>query len=472
MRRVSTSPDTPRGRRHPFRPFVPSVAVLVAGLGVAPGHAASQPQRADAAVQAFTNAVLIDGTGAAPVEHATIVVRGSVIEAAGPATTVKIPRGAIVTNLRGKVLMPGLADMHVHLVGGWDGDAVDMLGYRRYMNTLLYAGVTTVLDTGNVQPYVVQLRAEVAAGRLTGPRIYCVGPLVDGADPAWPDLSRAVASVGQVAPVVESLKRDQVDLIKGYVGLSHSVLKRLVEEGRKASLRVIVDQWQRNGSRELVDDGIYGFAHLPTRLLSADDVQFMHDHHTVFISTLAVFESFSRRRLANLSFLEDPLVRDTSPPAFLAALRAEAARPLTPAEVESAEHRAEGLRNAMANAKALYRAGVLLAAGTDAPYPGDTQGEGLHHELELLVESGLTPLEAIRVATHNAAELIGATDWRTIEPGKQATLVVIDGRPDRQIADTHKVVEVLLRGRRIDRESLKFVHQNDPGYLPVSPTGL
>src|SRR5438874_3014174 len=106
----------------------------------------------------------------------------------------------------------------------------------------------------------------------------------------------------------------------------------------------------------------------------------------------------------------------------------------------------------MDNAKALFGAGVLLAAGTDAPYPGDMQGEGLHHELELLVAAGLTPLEAITVATRNAARLIGAGDWGTIEAGKAATLIVVDGRPDRNISDTRKVVEVMLRGRKIDRD--------------------
>ncbi|HET9389595.1 MAG TPA: amidohydrolase family protein, partial [Steroidobacteraceae bacterium] len=248
----------------------------------------------DVALHAFTNAVLIDGTGAPAVEHATVVIRGEKIEAAGPSSSIQVPRGAGTTDLHGKVLMPGLADMHVHLVGGWDGHATDMLGYRRYLNALLYAGVTTVLDTGNVQPYIVQMRAEVAAGRLPGPRIYCVGPLVDGADPVWPPLSYSVPSVEQVPAVVAALKRDRVDLIKGYVGLSHAVLERLVEEGRKVSLRVIVDQWQRNGSRDLVDDGIYGFAHLPTRALTADDVQYMKAHQTVFISTLIVYESFTR----------------------------------------------------------------------------------------------------------------------------------------------------------------------------------
>jgi imidazolonepropionase-like amidohydrolase len=420
----------------------------------------------------FTHAYLIDGRGGAPIADATVIVRGANVEAVGPAASVRVPPGSEIEDLHGRALLPGLADMHVHLVGGWDGHAVDLLGYHRYLNSLLYAGVTTVLDTGNVQPYIVQLRAEVAAGRLVGPRIYCVGPLVDGADPVWPPLSYAISSLGQVAPAVQALKRDQVDLIKGYVGLSHSVLRRLVQEGQKVGLRVIVDQWQRNGSSELVDDGIYGFAHLPTRQLTAQDVDYLKEHHTVFISTLTVFESASRRRLANLDFLKDPLVADTTPPSFLAGLRAEASRKLTTEEALALPRHQDGLTHAERNAKELWDAGVLLAAGTDAAYPGDFQGEGLHRELELLVESGLTPLQAITVATHNAAQLIGADNWGTIEPGKLATFIVVDGRPDRNISDTRKVREVFVRGENIHRDSLKLAAQHDPGYEPISPTDL
>ena len=468
MRAVSPSLAS-TGRLRAFQRCGPGVAILLASLAVAPGRAAAQAQRADAAVQAFTNAVLIDGTGTAAVEHATIVVRGDRVLSAGPAASVTVPGGARVADLRGKVLMPGLADMHVHLMGGWDGVATDMLGYRRYLNALLYAGVTTVLDTGNVEPFIVQLRAEVAAGRLLGPRIYCVGPLIDGADPAWPPLSRAVPSVAQVPDVVRALSRDHVDLIKAYVGLSHPVLERLVEEGHKVSLRVIIDQWQRNGSPDLVADGIYGFAHLPTRKLTSADVELMHDRQVAFISTLTVFESQSRRRLAKLAFMQDPLVRDTSPPAFLDGLRAEAGRQLTSEEVEKAKRWVGLLQNAMANARGLYQSGVLLTAGTDAPYPGDMQGEGLHRELELLVEAGFTPLEAISIATQNAARFIGANDWGTIQPGKLATLIIVDGRPDRDISQTRKVVGVYVAGRQIDRGSLRLARQNDPGFEPISP---
>src|SRR5580765_7287020 len=105
MRAVSPSLAS-TGRLRAFLRFVPGVAILLAGVAVAPGRAAAQAQRADAAVQAFTNAVLIDGTGTAVVEHATIVVRGDRIGSAGPAASVTVPGGARVADLRGKVLMP------------------------------------------------------------------------------------------------------------------------------------------------------------------------------------------------------------------------------------------------------------------------------------------------------------------------------------------------------------------------------
>jgi len=97
------------------------------------------------------------------------------------------------------------------------------------------------------------------------------------------------------------------------------------------------------------------------------------------------------------------------------------------------------------------------------------QGEGLHRELELLVEAGFTPLEAISIATQNAARFIGANDWGTVQPGKLATLIIVDGRPDRDISQTRKVVGVYVAGKNIDRDSLKLTPKNDPGFEPISP---
>lgn len=412
----------------------------------------------------LTHATIIDGAGGAPLEDGVVVVRGERIAAVGPAGSVTQPPGARVIDLEGRALLPGLADMHVHLVGGWDGYTVDLLGYQRYLDSLLYAGVTTVLDAGNVEPFVLQLRQEIAAGRVRGPRIYCAGPLIDGADPVWPPISVAVTSAAQISPLVERLDAAGVDVLKAYGGLSVPLVERLVEEGRNASLPVLVDQWSRNGSADLAGAGIWAFAHTPVRELDDVAVKTMRESGVHLITTLSVHESFSRRRLGDLSFLDEPIVRDTTPPQFLEALSA-----MGPGDEAAVEQARARFGRALANVKTLFDAGILLVAGTDAPYPGVFQGEGVHRELELLVEAGLAPLEAITAATANAARLMDAeSEWGTVAVGRLANLLVVDGRPDRQITDTKRVHLVVNRGVILDRDALRFDPEADPGFQTFS----
>ena len=445
-----------------------AAAMIFVLLGGAPALCATDSERP----VIFRHAVILDGRGGEPILDGSLVVRGATIEAVGSTADVPVPAGAKVIDLAGKTVLPGLADMHVHLAHGWDGATVDILGYQRYLNALLHAGVTTVLDTGNVLPFVVQLRDEVAAGRLAGPRIYCAGPLIDGADLRWPNLSRSLSSADQVPGLVRELKRERVDLLKAYVGLADPLLSALVREARGSSLRVLVDQSWRNGSLELVmGDGVAAFAHAPDMPLATESLRVLKQREVAFVTTLAVVESQSRRRLSDLAFLESPLIQETTPAEFLAALRAFAAGPVDERTRASAGHNAERLRKRAANVKALFDAGVLLAAGTDAPYPGVFQGEGIHRELELLVEAGLRPLDALTLATRNAARLLGAeSQWGTLEAGRRADLVVVRGRPDLQIQDTRNVELVMQNGRVLDRAALKLDPRLDPGFRPVGPT--
>jgi imidazolonepropionase-like amidohydrolase len=186
-----------------------------------------------------------------------------------------------------------------------------------------------------------------------------------------------------------------------------------------------------------------------------------------FISTLSVTEAKARRRLQDLSFLAQPLIRDTTPPAVLEEVRAS--RPSEAWERGPRQENEKRFRQQQANLKRLFDAGIVFVAGTDAPYPGVFQGEGIHHELELLVEAGLTPLQAITAATANAATLVGAADeWGTLEPGRLANLVVVNGRPDRDVADTRKVDMVFVRGRQVDRGALRYNPATDPGFRPLA----
>jgi imidazolonepropionase-like amidohydrolase len=303
-----------------------------------------------------------------------------------------------------------------------------------------------------------------------GPRIYCAGALIDGPDPFWPDISFSVSSASQIPAMVQRQKSDGVDVMKAYMGLSVSVVNRLASEGKKLGLRVFIDQGQRNGSTDLMNAGISAFAHLPTYELVESAIDLARTKQISFITTLSVYESFAGRRLQQMDFLKQPLIADTTPPWFLEELRAFAGRP----DTKEAETRraawAEALRAAQTSAQKLRKAGVLLVAGTDAPYPGDFQGEGLHHELELLVEAGLTPLEAIASATHNAAQLMNASaEWGTVEPGRLADLLVIRGRPDQNIQDTHNVELVIKEGVVLDRQRLRFNAARDPGFRTSSP---
>ena len=277
---------------------------------------------------AILHARLIDGLGGPPVEDSVVILQGNKVEYAGPANAAKVPQGSQIIDGKGKTVMPGLADMHVHLQGGWDGISVDLLGYQRYLNAMLYSGVTTVMDTGDYQPWILQLRQEAASGHLLSPRIYCTGAMIDAADPAWPDLAYALSSRAQIPEFVQRDKQAAVDLIKGYANLSDRMLRRLVTEAHKEKIRVVIDQWERNGSPDLVQTGIDGFAHAPTRKMAADDIQLIHDRGLFVITTLTVEEYSARRRLADVKFLDEPLIADTTPPWFLTELRVEAKRNL------------------------------------------------------------------------------------------------------------------------------------------------
>ncbi|EED36377.1 amidohydrolase [Luminiphilus syltensis NOR5-1B] len=440
--------------RRSARRFVIAVVSLTALLAL---PASAEPV-------AIVGGLLIDGNGGKPVKDATVLMEDGVVTAVGRRAEVDVPDGAKVIDAEGKTIMPGLADMHVHLVGGWDGVSVDMLGYQRYLNSLLYAGVTTVFDVGNIMPYIIQMRNEIAAGRLTGPRIYSVGALVDGPDPVWPPLAFALSSGAQIPGIVEQLAANGVDAIKAYTGLSVPQLRALVAEGKKHDLPVIVDFWNRTASYDAAATAPHAFAHLPPRPLSDEALDVIVNNDIHFQTTLAVKESFAFRRLDDLSFTNFSLIRDTSPPAFLEQLREYARSPRDENRVQRSTDRFE---IGMASVPQLHKAGVMLVAGTDAPYPGVTLGEGLHRELELLVEAGLTPLEALQTATLNAARLMGDEEgWGTLAPGQRADVLLINGRPDRNISETRNIDLVIQRGVVLDRSALVLDPATDPGFLP------
>jgi imidazolonepropionase-like amidohydrolase len=272
--------------------------------------------------------------------------------------------------------------------------------------------------------------------------------------------------MAQIPKLIKQLDKAGVDVVKAYVGLSHQMVLSVVREAKKKSLEVIIDPgFIRDGSMALIQSGIASFAHMPTRWMSEEALRLMKERDVHCLTTLSVYESFARRRLQDLEFLENPLIKDTTPPWFIADLSAEAAREQDEKEISQRKRSLQAFLEAQVNTKKMFDAGILLAAGTDAPYPGVFQGEGIHREMELLVEAGLTPLQAITLATKNAALLIGKeNEWGTLTPGKMANVVLIGGRPDKNISQTRNVEIVIKQGQIIDRTKLKFDINKDPGF--------
>jgi len=415
------------------------------------------PVAAQDKLVAIVNAVIIDGNGKPAIENGSIVIRGKKIEAVGK--NLKIPAGAKVIDARGQAAIPGLADMHVHL--SWGGEGHDLLGYQRRLNALLYAGVTTVLDTGAVLPFVQQIHLAIEADKISGPYIYYVGPLIDSVDPQWPAVSRSMASESQAPGIVKYLKNNGAKAIKAYAKLTRSQIRALVLAGKKQGLPVIVDAWAQNGASHHITTGLHAFAHTP-RKVTSETLKAMKENKVSIITTRSVGGIVKHARLRGMSFLQNDLIKSTTPPWILNRANKDAERAISDKKYADEYFSKRFHDKLQKNIKNIFDADIPLVAGTDND--GLFTGEELHFELELLVDAGLSPLEAITTATRNAARLMNDDDkWGTLEPGKRADILLIDGRPDKKIADTRKIKLVMKNGKIIKREELIFSKELDSG---------
>jgi len=414
---------------------------------------------------AITNALIIDGNGGTPVRNGVLVFQGDQILEVGSSSSVRVPDGATVIDVAGKAVMPGLVDGHIHLMGGWDGVSVDMLGIQKYLNSLLYAGVTRALDLGNVLYFIGQIQQEIDEHRMVGPALHYAGPLISGPGSPWAFLSLVITDTMQVPGYVEMLADGGVEALKLYPGLSPEQRIALAEEAEKRSLPLIAHIRPGPGYGDVLRSGIVASAHLPRHEIPDADIQYMSDYEISCITTLAQYESMTGRRFGDLSFLRKLLIQNTTPPWILEDLKTHGER--VTAEVDSASMaQIEAFFGALRNTtERLMEAGVMLVAGSDAPYPGVFFGEGIHRELELLVEAGLSPLEAISTATRNPAILMNREGiWGTLTPGALADILIIDGDPSSQISDTRRIDTVIQRGQMVDRKSLVFYQEKDPGF--------
>ena len=414
---------------------------------------------------------LIDGTGAPPVADSVVVIRDGRIVSAGSRDTAPEPDGAETLDVTGKTIIPGLVNLHVHYRDGPEE-------IERQFRSQLYYGVTTARSIGSDSPERVAFLLQ-AAGRRDFPRAYTAG--LGFSRPG------GFNGAGRNAPATEDEARA---LVRDQIALGVHFIKMWVNEVAEPGLKItpeirtaIIDEASLNGAipvahiddeadgRQLVQAGLRDLLHStvltfgPGAGVPVDDsapspefIQMCLDNGVSFTPTLSIIQN-------NWHFAEQPeLLDDQALRAAFNTYNQEAlARwddPARRADVVDApgfEDRKAAFRQVQDFVKTMHDAGVKIALGNDAGTPNVPFGWGIHHEMELYVEAGLTPMDAIVAATASGARQmppVGEANFGTLEAGKVADLVVLNADPLVDIQNTLEIDRVMRLGQWVDRSGL------------------
>lgn len=463
------------------RPLLPSwcPAVLCVALGVV---AYAQPAQMGRTVQGFvkvnapvvalTHARVIDGTGAAPTDDQTIVIRDGHIADLGPSASVSVPSGATTIDLTGKSVIPGLVMMHEHLYYPTGPGVYGQLG-ESFVRLYLAGGVTTMRTAGNTNGIMdFNLKQMIEKGDQPGPEIDATAPYLNGPQNmlqmyALKDAEDAIKQVDYWADMGATS-------FKAYMNITRGELSAAIREAHKRGMKITGHLCSVTYSEAAdlgIDDLEHGF--MPSTDFVTDKqpdvcpgqavgqrtiadldqnslpflslVKKLVNNHVALTSTLTVFETFTPKRPVppGLDVLL-PELKDQ----FMARYQAAQQNP------QSLYGRL--FPKGMALERAFAQAGGLLIAGTDPTGGGGViPGYSDQREIELLVEAGFSPEQAIKICTLNGATYLGRdAQIGSIAAGKQADLVVIDGDPSKAIADVRKVETVFKQGIGYDPAKL------------------
>jgi imidazolonepropionase-like amidohydrolase len=438
---------------------------------------------------AITHLRIVDGTGAAPVEDATLLIDGAEIGGVLPGGAA-VPAGYGVIDGSGETALPGLVGMHNHMfyiarpnidASGHFEDPL-VVPQMTFSAPRLYLanGVTTMRTTGSVEPYAdLNVKAEIDSGRMLGPHMDVTGPYLEGANSPFIQMHQ-LTSPEDAQRTVAFWADQGVTSFKAYMNITRAELKGAIDEAHRRHLKVtghLCSVTYPEAARLGIDDLEHGFfvntqldpgkqpdkctstVGTPTLLAmkpgSAEAnalIRLLVDRHVAITSTLPVFE-----QSVALHAPLNPKAMDVLTPeareSYLYLRNLTASRALTP----RAQAFAEAFRNDLALERQFVAAGGLLLAGPDPTGNGGViPGFGDQREIELLVEAGFTPLEAIKIGTLNGATYLGLADRiGSITAGKNADLFIVNGNPAAKISDIENVVVVFKDG--VGYESAKLL---------------
>ena len=437
--------------------------VLAASCGRAP--ASQSPASQSTVFRGFT---LIDGNGGAPLASAALIIQDGRVSWVGPATALHVPPGAIVQDLAGKFVMPGIIDLHTHIAesDGITQDPVKLFTRARVESDLrLYAryGVTSVASMGTDQPLVYELREEQRRTQPPMARIFTAGrgftakggyPTQPGGIPGVP---YEVSTAAEAAAAVDELAARKPDVVKIWVDDHFGELPKIpiaasrgiIEASHRHNLKAVAHLFYQRDAKALVDADLDGFAHsVRDQLVDAALVDSMKAHGTWLMSATLAREASMFSYAAPGPFLKDTFFTKALP----AGIEQLMASPEFPKRVTGDPHFHEYpgyLKTAQQNLKRLADAGVRFGFGTDTGPPSRFGGYGDHWEMQLMVEAGLTPMQVLTAATRSSAEFLGATDLGTLGAGKWADFVVLNADPVSDIRNTRQIDAVYVAGNRV-----------------------
>jgi imidazolonepropionase-like amidohydrolase/ABC-type multidrug transport system permease subunit len=438
----------------------------------------------------FTNVRVFVGNGTVVPNGAVLVRDGKIVQLFGtpPADTKQFD--ASIIDSAGKTLMPGMIDMHVHL-GAPGGVYKDLTKYgadqgQRRLAAYLYSGVTAVRSVGDMLDPVLKYRKAIASDQYEGAELFACGPLftADGGHPeellknfptemrqqAKSQFLRQPHSAEEARRQVDNLKAKGVDCIKSVLEAGNSewglfnrldagIYQAITAEAAKLSLPTATHTGSVADMNLAVDAGTSSIEHGAMMEDIHDDLfARMKAANVAFDPTFSVYEALANSRSGRTSTLDDSLLQTVGPADLLADTRAALK---SSKDLQPFEHYQQILDRIGQNLLRAHHAGVLLITGSDAGNMLVVHGPTVQHEMELWVKAGIPAADALQAATYNAAKVLRA-DKRIglIQPGYDATFVLLDGDPVADISNTEHISDVFFRGEHIDRSDLfdQFKH--------------
>lgn len=427
----------------------------------------SSPQTATPAapaVVAFVGVSVLPLDSERVLEDQTVVVRGDRIEAVGPAASTSVPEGAMQIDGRGRYLMPGLVDMHIHLQPG-DGALSDPAGQQ--LTLMLANGVTTARALV-APPSGLALRERVARGEVLGPTLRVAGPSFYG---------KSVQGPEQARQRVREQKAAGYDLLKTHGDLGRETYDAMVSEAKAQGMRVSGHVTQDVGLMHALESGQqiehldgYLAALLPPGDTSVvDQVELGEPLSRMDPTRIPALAQATKQagifNSATMALFEIvasdgavPELRTSRELRYVPTATVDAwtkellTGPLSGAPV-TGKHRFLELRRQVL--QGLHAAGAPLLVGSDSPQLFMMPGFATHDEMETMVAAGLPPLTVLQAATRNAAAYFGESDqWGSVAPGQRADLLLLNANPLHDVSLTRTFVGVMARGRWLPRSEL------------------